>query len=123
MSNILVVIPDEPRRIAVKASLTRVGHCVHAAADAEEGLSLAAQHLPRVILVDMSLRDVSGYHLFKILRNTPPHHQSWMVAVGAHTPDPDQYDDAGINASINLDCSPEDLVQHLIQIPGSPLAI
>jgi CheY-like chemotaxis protein len=105
----------------VAQCLTQRGHIVHVASDAEEGLRLAALRQPQVIMVDMNLPDLSGYDLFRVLRTTPPHHQSWMVAVGAHTPDPEKYDRAGINASINLDCSPEELVVRLSEIPGSPL--
>ncbi|SOE47692.1 response regulator [Orrella dioscoreae] len=45
-----------------------VGHQVHVAGTATEGLALATEHAPQVAIVDIILPDMDGYQLAKRLR-------------------------------------------------------
>jgi CheY-like chemotaxis protein len=122
VAEVLIVLPEKQRGLYLQTLLQSRGHQVTLAFDAETALREAAIAMPRVILVDMGLQDLPGYSLIRILRKTPPHLQSWIAAVGEHVPDPEQYDEAGINACVNHDCTPEELIEALVATPGSPLA-
>lgn len=64
-----LVIDDEPQiRRLLTITLEAGGYCVTTANNGQEGLVLAAQHRPEVILLDLGLPDVSGLEVLKRLR-------------------------------------------------------
>jgi DNA-binding NtrC family response regulator len=69
---LLVVDDDETLRTLLAAELGRFGHAVSAAATAEEGLRLADESEPDVVLLDLSLPDQAGLDVLKRLRAALP---------------------------------------------------
>lgn len=64
-----LVIDDEPQiRRLLTVSLEANGHRVITANNGQEGLVLAAQHRPDVIVLDLGLPDLSGLEVLKRLR-------------------------------------------------------
>jgi len=65
----VLVIDDEPAiRRFLRASLEAEGYEFLEAGSGEQGLSMAATHVPQVIIVDLSLLDLDGAQVVKRLR-------------------------------------------------------
>jgi two-component system KDP operon response regulator KdpE len=65
----LLIIDDEPQiRRLLSINFHNQDYSVLEASTAEEGLRLAASHLPDLILLDLGLPDLSGHELLKQLR-------------------------------------------------------
>ncbi len=69
----LLIIDDEPSiRLSIKAVLGSEDITVFGAESAEEGLRLAAEQSPEVILLDIKLGSRSGLEVFHDLRGSTP---------------------------------------------------
>ncbi len=69
----LLIVDDEPSiRLSIKAVFNREDISVFGAETAEEGICLAANHTPDVILLDIRLGKCSGLELFHELRRIDP---------------------------------------------------
>ena len=69
----LLIIDDEPSiRLSIKAVFGREDLTVFGAETADEGLRLAAEESPDVILLDIRLGDRSGLDVFHDLRRIDP---------------------------------------------------
>jgi CheY-like chemotaxis protein len=67
---VALVIEDDPStRARIMEILTRAGWSVWLARDGEQGLVLAREHLPDVILLDLSLPKMSGLDVLRELRD------------------------------------------------------
>jgi CheY-like chemotaxis protein len=71
MSTVLLIDDSTFLRRANERSLTRLGYRVITAADGEEGLRLAGEKLPNVIVLDMMLPKLGGPELLQMLKNDP----------------------------------------------------
>ena len=71
MSTVLLIDDSTFLRRANERSLTRLGYQVITAADGEEGLRLAGERLPNVIVLDMMLSKLGGPQLLQMLKNDP----------------------------------------------------
>lgn len=65
---ILVIDDERPIRRFLHASLTSHGYEVLEAANGEDGLLLAAQHLPDLIILDLGLPGIDGVEVTRRLR-------------------------------------------------------
>ena len=64
----ILVIDDSPTILkVVQLVLTKAGYTVHTATDGEEGLELARQHKPDVILLDFVMPKMNGYQVCQTL--------------------------------------------------------
>jgi DNA-binding NtrC family response regulator len=70
--NLLVIDDDDTLRSLLAAELRRYGHAVSSAATAEEGIRLAGEGEPDVVLLDLSLPDQSGLEVLERLRAEQP---------------------------------------------------
>lgn len=65
----ILIIDDEPQiRKLLQITLESNGYSVRLASSSKEGLLMAANHPPAMILLDLGLPDVSGHELLKQLR-------------------------------------------------------
>ncbi len=72
MPKTVLVIDDEPDLITlVDYNLTRENYLVISARDGENGLSMARQHMPDLIILDIMLPGIDGWEFCKRLRNDP----------------------------------------------------
>jgi DNA-binding NarL/FixJ family response regulator len=69
-SRILIVDDDPTVRRLVATLLERAGYATVEAGSGEEGLELARQHSPRLVLLDINLPGTSGYAVCNELRQT-----------------------------------------------------
>jgi two-component system KDP operon response regulator KdpE len=65
---ILVVEDDPPIRRFLRAALEAHGYRYREAGTGEEGIAMAATHVPDLVLLDLGLPDVSGFDVVRRLR-------------------------------------------------------
>ncbi len=70
--NLLIIDDDDTLRSLLAAELGRFGHVIRVAATAEQGIRLAQETEPDVLLLDLSLPDQSGLDVLKRLRAEQP---------------------------------------------------
>jgi DNA-binding response OmpR family regulator len=68
-----ILIVDDSRflRLSNERALTKVGHNVITASDGEEGLRLARERKPDLVILDMMLPKLSGQDVLHALRGDP----------------------------------------------------
>lgn len=65
----ILVVDDEPQiRRALKAGLSHAGHEVLLATNGDDGLDLAALHVPDVVILDLAMPGMSGFEVCRQLR-------------------------------------------------------
>ncbi|MGZ2749507.1 PAS domain-containing hybrid sensor histidine kinase/response regulator [Burkholderia stagnalis] len=78
----IVVVDDNRDAADTLAILLRVkGHAPHAAYDARHALALAQEHVPHLMLLDLSMADVDGFALLRALRSIDALRRTRFVAV------------------------------------------
>src|SRR5712692_5234690 len=70
--NILIVDDSRFFRLANERGLVKAGYQVITASDGEEGLRLAGEHKPDLIVLDMMLPKLSGPDVLRALRKDSP---------------------------------------------------
>lgn len=68
MSKVLVVEDDEAMAVALRDGFTYEGHDVSLARDGEEGLRLAREDEPEIMILDVMLPKMTGLEICKVLR-------------------------------------------------------
>jgi DNA-binding response OmpR family regulator len=69
--NILIVEDSRSLRISNERALARAGYQVIPAADGEEGLRLARQNKPDLVILDLMLPKLPGREVLRELRSRP----------------------------------------------------
>lgn len=87
-STVLVVEDDPCLRSALLQILTHRGYDVLEAAHGQEGLLLAHDHLPALILTDLAMPILDGWGMIGLLRSDPLTAAIPVIAMSAH-PDAD----------------------------------
>jgi two-component system cell cycle response regulator DivK len=71
MATVLLIDDSKFLRRANELSLTKAGHQIVTASDGEEGLRLAGEKKPDVIVLDMMLPKLGGADLLQLLKGDP----------------------------------------------------
>lgn len=82
--HILVVDDSDDMRVLLGQILERAGHHVIFAEDGRTALDQAALYHPGLILMDLSLPDMSGWEVVSQLRQKGEFHDTPIIAVTAH---------------------------------------
>jgi DNA-binding NarL/FixJ family response regulator len=109
----LLLVDDEPGlREAVQAYLEDSGFTVHAASNAKDGLELAKQQIPELVITDIMMPQVDGYQFLKLLREDPQFKTTPVIFLTARgmTADRIQGYNAGCDAYISKPFDPDELV-------------
>jgi len=69
--NVLIVDDSRFLRLMNERALLKAGFEVLSAADGEEGLRLAIEHKPALVVLDMMLPKLSGPDVLRALRKDP----------------------------------------------------
>lgn len=81
----VLVVEDAPASLAlVTKLLLSAGHRVLSAATGTEGVALALEHRPDLVLLDLRLPDVDGWEVLRRLRAGSDGGRTPVVAVTAH---------------------------------------
>ena len=84
MAKILLVEDNEMNRDMLSRRLQRRGYEVIVAVDGDQGLDLARQETPDLILMDMSLPGVDGWEATRRLKDAPETESIPIIALTAH---------------------------------------
>lgn len=109
----LLLVDDEPGlREAVQAYLEDSGFEVDVASNARDGLELAQQKLPDLVITDIMMPQVDGYQFLKQLRDDPQFKNLPVVFLTARgmTSDRIQGYNAGCDAYLSKPFDPDELV-------------
>jgi two-component system phosphate regulon response regulator PhoB len=80
----VLVIEDEPDlREVLEYNLTQAGHRVHVASTGAEGLRIARDQAPELVLLDLMLPDQSGTEVCKALKKAPATADARVIMVTA----------------------------------------
>ena len=125
MPRILIVEDNEVNRDMLSRRLTRRGYDVVVAVDGEEGIQLAQNQNPGLILMDMSLPVLDGWEATRRLKAAPETQQIPIIALTAHAlmSDREQAFEVGCD---DYETKPIDFPRLLEKIesrigPGSPM--
>lgn len=89
MSRILVIDDQKVPRLAVAAILEEVGHEVVTAADGQEGIRLAAETSPDVIILDVYMPEMDGFAVVEELKSDPKTKPTPVIFLTAEPPTDD----------------------------------
>ncbi|MEW6068815.1 MAG: response regulator [Nitrospirota bacterium] len=78
---ILIVEDNEKNRRLIKDIMTYYGYEIIEAENGEEGIKMAKEHKPDLILMDLQMPVLNGYDAIKILKNDPETKHIKIVAV------------------------------------------
>lgn len=97
---VLVIEDDEDTGVVLADLLRLEGHVVRVAKNGTEGLKALRDALPDVLLCDVGLPDLSGYHIIEELRRIPGGRETFAVAVtgSARPKDRERALDAGFDS-------------------------
>jgi CheY-like chemotaxis protein len=84
VAKILYVEDNEDNIYVLKNRLTRAGFTVVVAMDGEEGVAIAAQEQPDLILMDLSLPVLDGWQATQRLKAMPETRRIPVLALSAH---------------------------------------
>ncbi len=89
MSRILVVEDNEENTELALRFLRRDGHQVLLAKDGKEGVEMATESLPDLILMDLSLPELDGWEATRRIKLNPATAHIPVIALTAHALDQD----------------------------------
>jgi CheY-like chemotaxis protein len=84
MPKILMIEDNEQNRDALSRRLQRHGYDVIMAVDGLQGVEMAQDELPDLILMDLNLPDVDGWEATRILKEAPETRAIPIMAMTAH---------------------------------------
>lgn len=125
MTGHLLLVDDEPGlREAVQAYLEDSGFEVDVASNAREGLDLARQKLPDLVITDIMMPQVDGYQFLQQLRDDPQFKALPVVFLTARgmTSDRIQGYNAGCDAYLPKPFDPDELVAIVTNLLGKQSA-
>jgi CheY-like chemotaxis protein len=111
-SRILVIEDNEPNLELMTYLLNAFGHTTIAARDGEQGVAVALQDLPDLILCDLALPRMDGYDVARLLKAEPALRSVPLIAVtaSAMVGDRDKVIAAGFDGYISKPITPETFV-------------
>jgi two-component system phosphate regulon response regulator PhoB len=90
MSRVLIIEDEADLRDVLEFNLTSAGHLVFVAANGNDGMRLARESSPEVILLDVMLPDMSGTQVCTALRRDPMTQDARIIMVTAKSDEVDR---------------------------------
>ena len=111
-ARILLIEDHEDNRRIVRDLLRSVGYEIIEALTGEQGITLAASHLPDVILMDIQLPNIDGYEATRRIRANPQLRETPIIAVTSYALSGDDAKafEAGCTAYVAKPFDPMDLL-------------
>jgi len=122
MSVILIVEDNEKNMILVRDVLQFKGYQTLEAATGTEGLRLAREAMPDLVLMDIKLPDIDGITALKLLRADPQTRKMSVVAVSASVMPDDQQRiiASGFDAYITKPINVKSFIETVERFVGKP---
>jgi CheY-like chemotaxis protein len=90
MTKILIVEDNEMNRDMLQRRLERKGYGIACAVDGPEGIRMAEQYMPDLILMDVALGDMDGWEATTQIRANPRTRHIPIIALTAHALESDR---------------------------------
>ena len=120
---IILVADDDPSVGALlKITLERAGYRVVPAFDGEDALAKAKSVRPDLVVLDVMMPGVDGYHVAQDLANEPDLPSPKIIILTSRTEERDRQISAqlGVDAFITKPFEPDDLVKTVQRLLGTP---
>jgi CheY-like chemotaxis protein len=123
MKRVLIVEDDNDTRMIWQTVLEFHGYSVIGAQDGPEGVKLAQQHAPDLIVMNLSMPKLDGLSATTLLRQDPRTAAIPIIACTGYVREDgaDQAEDAGVNAYLEKPCEPSRIVEEVERFIGKPL--
>ena len=122
MKTILLVEDNEDNLVVYRTILEHVGYRVIEARDGEEGVSRAREHLPDLILMDISIPKLDGWEATQRLKSDDGTRDIPIIALTAHALEEDRQKaiQAGCDGYLAKPVEPRRVVQEVERFVGPP---
>lgn len=99
MSTLLLVEDNELNRDMLSRRLEKMSYEVLMAVNGQEGVEMAREHLPDLVLMDINMPVMDGWTAMRLLKSRPETREIPVIALTAHamTSDRDKADEIGFN--------------------------
>jgi two-component system, cell cycle response regulator DivK len=123
MMKVLVVDDDFDTRTIWLAALEHHGYVVLEAHDGPEGISLAQQQVPDVIVMNLSMPKLDGLTATALLRQDPRTAAIPIIACTGFVREDgeDRAEDAGCDAYLEKQCEPSRVLEEVERFIGPPV--
>jgi two-component system cell cycle response regulator DivK len=120
MKRVLVVEDTEDNRRIIRDLLTSAGYEMIEATTGEEGVAMAAEHRPDLILMDMQLPVLDGYEATRLIKANPALRHIPVIAVTSYALSGDEAKTraAGCDAYVAKPFSPRQLLAEVREFLG-----
>lgn len=115
MPLVLIVEDNEMNRDMLTRRLQRKGLDVVCAFDGPMGISMASEHRPDIILMDVALGDMDGWEATTAIKANPDTHAIPVVALTAHALESDRLKSIEVGCS-EFETKPVDMSRLMIKI-------
>jgi two-component system cell cycle response regulator DivK len=115
MRKILLVEDNEPNRDMLSRRLARSGYSVVAAIDGPQGVRMAREERPDLILMDVALGDMDGWEATLSIKADPNSAPTPVIALTAHALESDRKRSAEVGCA-DFDTKPVDYPRLLEKI-------
>ena len=113
--SILVIEDDQDNLELIQFLLNKAGYHVLTARDGHQGLEQIHTHAPDLVLLDLAIPGIDGWHLAHMIRSNPDTAAIPIVAVSAHILPRDRQEalQAGCNGFLNKPLDVANFVAHV----------
>ena len=120
MPRALIIEDDNNNMELISYILEHYGYETIKAATGQEGYTLAAEHKPDFIILDIQLPDMTGIDVLQVIRSKPGGEQVPVIAMTsfAMAGDREAMINAGCNGYIEKPIEPERVMNQIIKIVG-----
>ncbi|MFH0991549.1 MAG: response regulator [bacterium] len=125
-TTVLLIDDEEFYRRMVAMGFRRAGYTVHEADNGEQGLAMAKEHHPDLILLDLMMPGMLGFEVCKALREDSQFNKTAIIIMSAksYKPDVDKSMELGADAYVVKPMDLESLLdlseKHLTKRRNSP---
>jgi two-component system cell cycle response regulator DivK len=118
---VLLVEDDRDNRSIYRTILEHFGYTVLEAADGEEGIRMAREERPGVILMDLSIPKIDGWEATRILKADERTRHTPILALSAHAlvPDRTRATEVGCDGYLTKPVEPRQVVEEIERWIGS----